>query len=412
MFLRGFLGPLASSLGNVVTVAPSSSPLSLGDSLSPSDLCPNFVDGNGGTYAPAWDAIYLPPVTARINAMISGNLTFTTSDVSIFPYLCGFESQITGNLSPWCGVFTDEELKQYEYRQDLRYFYGTGPGTKLPQTMMLPFLNRLVEILAEGPGITGKYANGSIYNLPNIIMAFANDGQLSETVAGSGVFDEQQMLPADRMPEDRTYMASHFDSMRGTIAFERLNCIVPISSNNSSSSSSTATSTKSSSSSSTYGYSNMTSSTSRLSSSAYSNSTATGSSTFSTSVRSATASSSAGTEKIVTITNHQITTICPPEPTQRANSYSRRAVNSTATTNQTYIRIRLNDAVYPVPSCQDGPGRSCLMSKYAAYIAAKYAASGSWHDNCNVTNPLSPTQVKGASFFTDLSSPWLANVSP
>ena len=72
----------------------------------------------------------------------------------------------------------------------------------------------------------------------------------------------------------------------------------------------------------------------------------------------------------------------------------------------------LNDAVYPVPSCQDGPGKSCLMSDYVAFIGDKIEAAGNLHDRCNVTNPESPTSVKGASFFTDLAGSWLATVTP
>jgi hypothetical protein len=85
---------------------------------------------------------------------------------------------------------------------------------------------------------------------------------------------------------------------------------------------------------------------------------------------------------------------------------------TSAAANQTYIRIRLNDAVYPVTACQDGPGRSCLLSTYVNLIAKKYNATGNWHDNCNVTNPASPKVVKGASFFTDLSLSWLSAVVP
>lgn len=48
-FVRGFLGSTASVLGTVITVNSTGSPEALFDSLSPSDLCPNFVDGNGGT---------------------------------------------------------------------------------------------------------------------------------------------------------------------------------------------------------------------------------------------------------------------------------------------------------------------------------------------------------------------------
>ena len=76
------------------------------------------------------------------------------------------------------------------------------------------------------------------------------------------------------------------------------------------------------------------------------------------------------------------------------------------------MRILLNDVVYPVPSCQDGPGSSCLLSEYVEIVATKVAAAGNLHNRCNVTNPLSPTTVKGASFFTDLADSWLASVVP
>lgn len=48
-FVRGFLGSSANTLGAVVTVNSTGSPEAVFDSLAPSDLCPNFKDGNGGT---------------------------------------------------------------------------------------------------------------------------------------------------------------------------------------------------------------------------------------------------------------------------------------------------------------------------------------------------------------------------
>lgn len=88
--------------------------------------------------------------------------------------------------------------------------------------MILPFLNNLVQLLAQGPGVTGTYANGSTYTLPDLIMAFVNDGQLAEFSAAVGVFDYQTPPSGSGMPADWLYIASHFVSMRGTVALERL----------------------------------------------------------------------------------------------------------------------------------------------------------------------------------------------
>ncbi len=281
------------------------------------------------------------------------------------PYLCGFESQITGRLSPWCGVFTDDELKSYEYYNDLRYYYGIGPGTELPSTMMMPFVNSLVGLLTQGPNITGTFDNGTTFALPKLLMAFMNDGQIAEITNAVGVFDNQATLVPGVRDDRRLYMASRFVTMRGTVALERLNCLVedggPGGSGNHHSSSTLST---------------------------------------------------GGTTATLSKASKTFTkTACRPTPTHRPRSNSNNNSSSSSTRNETFVRIRLNDAVYPLPSCKDGPGSSCRLSDYAAYIAKKYAAQGSWAKNCNVTLAGAPTAVQGASFFTDLSKPWVKSLA-
>ncbi|KAK3372197.1 histidine acid phosphatase [Podospora didyma] len=333
-FLHGFIGPNANRLGNIVSVTSKTFVSALGNSLAPSDMCPNFQDGNGGEQQPIWNSIWQPQVQKRLQGLIEGNLTLTLSDVNLIPYLCGFESQITGRLSPFCDVFTDEELKMYQYSNDLRYYYGIGPGTHLPQKMMTPFLGALVDLLAKGPGINGVAADSSSFAVPKLLMSFLNDGQLTELIAASGVFDEQKPLSATEKDDDRLWIGSRFVTMRGTIAFERLNC--------------------------------------RVAQSASPSPTTAG--------------------------NTSTTRRCRPRPTP--------------TVNTTFVRIRLNDQVYPVPGCQDGPGRSCSLAKYSTYVKAKQASQGSWVQNCNVTLEGAPEVVKGGSFFTDLAQPHLQIIKP
>jgi hypothetical protein len=278
-------------------------------------MCPNFHDDSGSDQVAEWNDIYIPPIQRRLQQLIKGNLTLTANDISQIPYLCGFESQITGQLSPWCGVLTDEELKQYEYANDLRYYYGVGPGTDLEKTMMTPFLDALMGLLAQGPGEEGKTSDGSEFDIPRILMAFLNDGQLNQLVTASGVMDAQPELDPKDKDDSRIWVGSRFTSMRGTIAFERMTC-------------------------------------------------------------------------------------------------SATCKNGGQETNETFVRIRLNDAVYRLPECHDGPGQSCALDKYRAYVGNKLASEGNFVKNCNVTVAGAPTKVKGASFFTDLTSPWLQSVAP
>ena len=366
MFVRGYLGWEAADRGSVVAVTSKGFPGGIGDSLAPSDMCPNFEDDEGEEKKKVWDAIWQPPVVERLQSLISGNLTLTTDDINSMPYLCGFESQITGRLSPWCDVLTDDELKSYEYSNDFRYFYGIGPGTDLNKKMMTPFLNALVALFEKGPNINGTKADGSSFKLPKVLSSFLNDGQLTELVTASGVFDEQPMLSPTSRDDDRLWVGSRYVSMRGTIAFERLNCrVTPGGSGNGSGS----------------GNSNGTIGTTSRGCGGTPPPT-----TLSSAARSSSISASA--------------TAAPGYPT----IVPRQAQNAT------YIRILLNDAVYPVPSCKNGPGSSCPLEDYVKYVANKYEAEGDWIENCNVTMEGAPTKVKGASFFTDLSSPWVQTV--
>lgn len=202
--------------------------------------------------------------------------------------------------------------------------------------MMMPYLNALVGLLQKGPGINGTATDGSSFTLPDLLVSFLNDGQLVELISASGVFDDQPDLSGTEIT-DSLFIASHFVTMRGTIAFERLNCQID------------------------------------------------GASTNNTSTN--------GTQLL-------------------SRTLHRRVTNATSSTNATYVRIRLNDAVYALPSCKNGPGQSCLLGDYANYISDKYASEGSWVENCNVTTAGAPTTVQGASFYTDLTSPWLQELPP
>lgn len=307
LFARGYLGPNATSVGKVYAINQTD-PRSIANSLAPSDLCANYKDDPAGN-STAWANVYLPPIAERINSLLSGGLNFTTDDITSFPYLCGFETQITGVRSPWCDVFTEEETLQYEYAQDIRYYYGTGPGTSLNSNLMLPFLTAIIERFVDGPNATytsqsNNYTTAPFHPNP-LIATFANDGQISQLAAATGVFDSQDPLPITEMLEDRIYKATNVNPMRGTIGFERLNC---------------------------------------------------------------------GSEGL-------------------------------------FMRVKFNDAVYPVADCQSGPGKSCPLEEYAELIGGKSEEFGDWQERCGNEEADRVPEAK-TTFLKDLGLPFMYVVEP
>jgi hypothetical protein len=323
LFAQGFVGPNATDLTTIYALN-ASDPASWGNTLAPSDLCKAYNDAGGGPAKDLWDSMYLPPIVARLNAKIQDDLSLTTSQVDQIPYLCGFETQITGRRSPFCDIFTDEEILQYEYAQDLRYWYGTGLGSDIEKYQMLPVVDMTVQRFVDGPNATYKAGNGTFVP-PKIMANFANDGQINQLAAAIGVFDNQQQLPGNMSLPNRIFRSSQVVKMRGTIAFERLSC--PAVAHNS-----------------TYGY---------------------------------------GTH----------------------NNYN------TTTFEETFMRIRINEVVYPVVDCNSGPGSSCPLSRYQSIIRAKRVQAGDITKLCNMTDEGLAPEPK-ATFFFDNTLPWQSVVKP
>jgi acid phosphatase len=174
-FAHGFIGLTATQLTTIYTLN-ASDPAAWGNSLETSNICKAYNDIGGGPAGDAWDKVYLPPISSKMNSQTNCNFSFTASDASTIPYLCGFETQITGWRSPFCDLLTENEVLNYEYAQDLRYWYGTGLGPDTEKYHMLPVLDMVVQRFTDGPNAVDKTRN-STFLPPKIIVSFTNDGQ-------------------------------------------------------------------------------------------------------------------------------------------------------------------------------------------------------------------------------------------
>jgi acid phosphatase len=95
---------------------------------------------------------------------------------------------------------------QYEYQQDLRYWYGTGPGSSNNKSVILPVIQGVVDILRSGPETLVIEQNGEEGVLGPLTVAFTHDNQINQMVSSLGIFDKQPPLPADQMNSSRVYM--------------------------------------------------------------------------------------------------------------------------------------------------------------------------------------------------------------
>jgi acid phosphatase len=61
-----------------------------------------------------WSAIYLPPITARLNKLLPPSVNLTDDDTHGALYACPYDLA-AGNKAPWCDVFYADELAAFEY---------------------------------------------------------------------------------------------------------------------------------------------------------------------------------------------------------------------------------------------------------------------------------------------------------
>ena len=126
------LYPATVNLIIPATVSPFSSPY-FGRELNPSKrgsnntlttgMCPAAVSGRAQTGE--FIEIAAEDLAARLNSGAPG-ASLTTHDAYTIMRLCPFDTVAKEVVSPFCGLFSGDDFKMYEYAGDLGMFYTTG----------------------------------------------------------------------------------------------------------------------------------------------------------------------------------------------------------------------------------------------------------------------------------------------
>ncbi|KAJ7047140.1 phosphoglycerate mutase-like protein [Mycena alexandri] len=229
-FTRGYL-----SQGNYLTTPslnrgtiislPDSVNFTFANSLTPSTGCPTYSTGDtSAVTSTAFRATYQSAIAARLNKFLDG-LTLDATDIGVMQDLCGFQTEISGDTR-FCHVFEDSEWLDYEYADDLNYYYGSGPGNPFSATVGFPWVKAISDLFALGPGETTPGGN---ITPPALIMGFTHDNNLPPVISALGLWNtshEPGVYPLSlTMPNSqRQFRSSYVVAFRGYIALERLKC--------------------------------------------------------------------------------------------------------------------------------------------------------------------------------------------
>ncbi|KAF9412918.1 hypothetical protein HW555_008697 [Spodoptera exigua] len=169
--VKGFVQGISSK---PLTIQPPSPGL---DILAPYESCPKYlkeVKYNPETYAPSAkyqsSSEYLA-AKDRMQRRLGIDYSLTPTNITALYDLCRYTS--SGNtFSPWCALFTTEDLKVMEYVADLRHYYKSGYGTPMTKLFGQIALTDLLKSFQEAKSGKGRKITGYISHATMMDMVY------------------------------------------------------------------------------------------------------------------------------------------------------------------------------------------------------------------------------------------------
>ncbi|KAF9041054.1 phosphoglycerate mutase-like protein [Hymenopellis radicata] len=186
--------------------------------ITPMDTCANWEYSYGGDAVTTWGTVYLPTITERLNSLVPG-LNLTDNDTHGALYACAYDYAAYA-VSPWCDVFTEDELADFEYELDILMTGAFGynlPGDMGPLLGTL-FVNKLIERFSNDTGdsqaVYLEFGHDTTIDMALTALGLAKDDPpLSATgpVRANRAFRTSTQVPfAAQMIWEKFYCSSTF----------------------------------------------------------------------------------------------------------------------------------------------------------------------------------------------------------
>ncbi|KAI0814792.1 phosphoglycerate mutase-like protein [Irpex lacteus] len=196
----------------------------------------NFYD-LGTKATEAWIEVYLKNTAKRLQPHIKG-VNLTADIVYAMQSLCAFETVSVGS-SEFCGLFTEEEWKGYEYSLDLNFWYSSGPGNPVTAAQGIGYVQELLGRLTNTTPAAGSSLNSTLDNSTTtfpldqpIYFDFTHDTVISVIIAAMNFtsFNSAGPLPLTHIPANNAYHVQNIAPFATQLTGQVLEC--PASSSN------------------------------------------------------------------------------------------------------------------------------------------------------------------------------------
>ncbi|KAK8042510.1 Phosphoglycerate mutase-like protein [Apiospora phragmitis] len=216
-FMDGYFGRSANSSAPLDRIAEDNGTVSW---ITPMDTCEKWTYGFGGAPVSEWGRTYLPPIAHRLNRLLADSfpgVNFTAAHVHGMLYACVYGTAVYGkDSSPWCPVFTRDEILAHEYEYDLlmRGAFGYGlPGDMGPVLGSL-LVSNVTEFLLKQDGKGEE----------NLALHFGHDTTIDLGLASLHLAQDSQFPATGPVDPDRAWRTARQVPFAAQMLFRGLDC--------------------------------------------------------------------------------------------------------------------------------------------------------------------------------------------
>lgn len=203
---------------------------------APYDTCPNSNVASrgslGSTAASAFAKQAFNGTISRLQSNING-VQFDSTDIIDMLQLCSYETDALG-YSAFCGLFTEEDFKNYEYYYDISFYYNNGAGSPVAAAQGKGFLQEFVSRFTQTPITSSNSSvnttldnNSTYFPLNQSIYADAtHEVVLLDTLTAfnlTALFSTGP-LPVDKRVEGSSFVASQVVPFATHLVVQVLEC--------------------------------------------------------------------------------------------------------------------------------------------------------------------------------------------
>ncbi|KAF7298396.1 AB hydrolase-1 domain-containing protein [Mycena kentingensis (nom. inval.)] len=232
-FAIGFFGyPFEGQYQQSITVEADG----FNNTLAPYKTCPNAnvrsISDRGRSYVAKWASIYLEGARKRLQPQIKG-FSLDIEDIYIMQQLCAYETVALG-YSKFCELFTEDEWEGFDYSMDLYFWYNSAFGYALGRSLGVGYVQELVARLTHTPIETHNFSTNATLDDNPITFPLGQSLYVDAThevvvlqvltALNLSTLAAQGPLPADHIPENRTFRSSKLAPFATNVHFQLLEC--------------------------------------------------------------------------------------------------------------------------------------------------------------------------------------------